>query len=66
MGASGRPPSPRSPGTFEGAVVPQQLQEPLLREDPGGGTEDANPPSKQLRGWGERVGKDMEMKTTEW
>lgn len=37
MGASRRPPSPGGPGTFEGAVVPQQLQEPLLREDPGAG-----------------------------
>lgn len=35
MGPSGRPPSPGSPGTLEGAVVPQQLQEPLLCEDPG-------------------------------
>lgn len=59
--------SPGSPGTFEGAVVPQHLQEPLLceRTGVGGGRRDRgrDPPSKQL-GWG-RGGKETEMKTTE-
>lgn len=49
--------SPGSPGTFEGAVVPQHLQEPLLCERTGvgggGGTEDAIRPRSNWGGGGE-------------
>lgn len=49
--------SPGSPGTFEGAVVPQHLQEPLLCErtgvEGGGGTKDAIRPQSNWGGGGE-------------